>query len=145
MDFFDSKTVVGLFDDQEDLGQALSSLHKQGFGEEEDEVILIDKDHLAGESPNMRQNKPVVLSSSFAVGVQAGNMPDDEDTPADDDVSEKVLEDKLMDLGVDEAEVNFYARQVKRGHTLVVVETDDDKAQQAYNIMRRFNAKSSIS
>ena len=58
---------------------------------------------------------------------------------------EMVLEEKLMDLGIGEKDVGFYARQVKRGNTLVVVETDDDKAQQASDIMRHFNAKSSVS
>jgi hypothetical protein len=134
MDLFNSRTVVGLFDNQEDLGQALSNLHKQGFGETEDDLVLINEDHLAGENPLMRQDKPFVVSSLLG-----------DDTMAEGDISEVALEERLMDLGIDEKEVNFYARQIKRGHTLVIVETDDDKAQQAHDIMRLFNAKSSIS
>jgi hypothetical protein len=42
MDLFSNKTIVGLFDNEEELGQALSKLHKQGFGEEEDEIVLIN-------------------------------------------------------------------------------------------------------
>ncbi|MBN1995152.1 MAG: hypothetical protein JW953_20845 [Anaerolineae bacterium] len=144
MDLFSNKTVVGLFDNQEDLGQALSKLHQQGFGEEEDELILVDQDHVAGENPFLQQEKQVVVPPLPTSGDGISAVLDN-DIPADDEIPETVLEEKLMDLGIGEKEVGFYARQVKRGNTLVVVETDDEKAQQAYDIMRHFNAKSSVS
>lgn len=144
MDLFDSKTVVGLFDNEEELGQALSKLHKWGFGEEEDELVLINQDYLAGENPFLQQEKQVIAapitSSSDGMGAVI-----DRDVPAESNIPQTVLEERLMDLGVDEEEVGFYTQQVKRGNTLVVVQTDDEKATQVQNIMRQDAAKSSVS
>jgi hypothetical protein len=144
MDLFSNKTVVGLFDNEEELGQALSKLHKQGFGEEEDELVLINQHYLAGENPFMQQEKQVIAapvsSSSGGMGAVI-----DGDVPAESNIPQTALEERLMDLGVDEEEVGFYTQEVKRGNTLVVVQTDDEKATQVQNIMRQEAAKSSIS
>jgi len=148
MDLFSNKTVAGLFDNQEDLGQVLSKLHDQGFGEDEDDLVLIDEHHLAGANPFMQQglgqqSQQFIVAPTSASGVGGAAIVGDESLA--DDVSETALEDRLTGLGIDEEEANFYARQVNRGNTLLVVETDDDAAQQVYNIMRGANAKSSIS
>ena len=142
MDMFSNRIVIGLFDNQEDLGHALSKLHKQGFGEEE-ELVFINEDHVVGESSVRQQDEPFVVSPSSVSETETKAILDD-DPLAEDNIPGIALEEKLMDLGIDEKEVSFYARQVKRGNTLVIVETDD-KAQQAHDIMHQFNAKSWIS
>jgi hypothetical protein len=148
MDLFSNKTVIGLFDNQEDLGQALSKLHKQGFGEKEDDLVLIDEHHLAGANPFMQQGlmeqgQQFIVAPASSSGVGGAAVVGDASMP--DEVSETALEEKLTDLGIDESEADFYARQVNRGNTLLVVETDDEQAQKVYDIMREANGKSSIS
>jgi hypothetical protein len=144
MDLFSNKTAVGLFDNEEELGQALSKLHKRGFGEEEDELVLINQNYLAGENPFMQQEKQVIAApvSSSSGGMGAVIK---QDIPQNDNISQTVLEERLLDLGVDEEEVGFYTQQVKHGNTLVVVQTDDEKATQVQDIMRQDAAKSSVS
>jgi hypothetical protein len=92
----------------------------------------------------MQQEKQVIAapvsSSSGGMGAVI-----DGDVPAESNIPQTALEERLMDLGVDEEEVGFYTQEVKRGNTLVVVQTDDEKATQVQDIMRQEAAKSSIS
>ena len=46
----------------------------------------------------------------------------------------------LVGLGIPEEDAQFYAEGVKRGGVLVTVQTNDDRAQDALDIMRRANA-----
>ena len=46
----------------------------------------------------------------------------------------------LVGMGIPEEDANFYAEGVKRGGVLVTVQTSDDRATEALNIMRRANA-----
>jgi len=46
----------------------------------------------------------------------------------------------LVGLGIPEEDAQFYAEGVKRGGVLVTVQTSDDRANDALNIMRQANA-----
>jgi len=47
----------------------------------------------------------------------------------------------LLDMGVDRQRGQQYEEEIKRGRVLAVVETDDERAQDAANIMREGNAR----
>src|SRR5258705_128955 len=46
----------------------------------------------------------------------------------------------LVGMGIPEEDANFYAEGVKRGGVLVTVQTNDDRAAEALNIMRSARA-----
>ncbi len=45
----------------------------------------------------------------------------------------------LVDAGIPEEQANVYAEGIRRGGTLVTIRTSDEKAEQAANIMNRFD------
>ncbi len=145
MDLFTSKKVVGLFDNQEDLGQAVGKLHERGFGQEEDDLLLIDKDHLSGETPILQQDEPFIVTPLSSSGTGGATAVPTEKNVGTEKKSGMIIEDKLTDLGIDDDERSFYAQHLRRGNTLVVVEADDDEAaESAQRIMKQTASKVSI-
>jgi hypothetical protein len=125
------KTVVGLFDNSQDLEQALNELHSRGFGEDEINIQ---------QSPIIGQDKKLVTDPD--TGDVSGVMLDP-DTPAASD-PRVVVEigdpiGTLVDLGVPSEEAPFYAEGVKQGGTLLIVQIDDKRAPEVLNIMRLAN------
>jgi hypothetical protein len=145
MDLFDSKVVVGLFDNDEDLDQAVAKLQEHGFGQGDDEIQLVDGRRLPQETPASTQNQRIVVSPATGSGGQLAGSVAAFDL-GDADMNETNLETRLTEMGVDNEEATFYARQVKRGNALVIVETDEEeRGIEALNIMKQANAKGSIS
>lgn len=141
MKIFNEKTVVGLFDNDSAVEEALSTLQERGFGEEdEDDIRVIDQNRLPIETPI---NQPVQSSGPILPGtadaaasrstvVSSGEEPDRATVRAE-------VKRNLADLGLSEDESDFFADHVSRGNPLVIVETSADRAQEALDIMQQAN------
>jgi hypothetical protein len=124
-------TVVGLFDDSQDLEQALNELHSRGFGEDE---INIQQDPIIG------QDKKLVADPNS--GDISGVMLDPDSPAASDPGVVVEMGDPigtLIDMGIPSKEAHFYAEEAKQGGTLLIVQTDDERTREAMNVMHLAN------
>ena len=125
------RTVVGLFDNSQDLEQALNEFHSRGFGEDEISIQqspIIGQDKKLVTDPDTGDVSGVMLDPDARVASHPGVV-----VEMDDPI------DTLVDLGVPSEEAPFYAEGVKEGGTLLIVQTDNERAPAALNIMRLAN------
>jgi len=144
MHIFNHKTVVGLFDSDQDVEQAVAQLQESGFGQEDDNALrIIDRHRLTQESPidapgqealiqpqqGLSASGPAVIYNPITeAGTEANNV-------------ERYTHQALTDSGLGDEEASFYARQVARDNSLVLVETTKERAAEAANIMSQAGAR----
>ena len=158
------QTVVGLYDRFEDAQRVVQALREAGFGSDHISMVARDakgdysryleggekqdvKDGAAagagigailgglggllvglgalaipGIGPVLAAGPLVTTLAGAGVGAVAGG-----------------LVGALVDLGIPEEHAQMYAEGVRRGGTLVVVQTEDQMADQAAQVMNRFN------
>jgi len=163
------KTVVGLFENYMDADRAVSELNARGFGRNEISVAARDnavRDRIAGTAG---QERAVAESAGAgAVGgatigglggllvglgalaipgigpvVAAGTLATVLGTTAAGagiGAAAGGIIGALVGMGIPETDATFYAEGVKRGGVLVTVQTSDDRASEALNIMRSAKA-----
>jgi hypothetical protein len=139
---FNSKTVVGLFDNDQAVEQAVSRLQKLGFGEEEEDAIqIIDQHRLAQEAPVEVASQEVITQPGK--GVTAGGRVAVFDTKASGQGSaaEQEIFEFLTGQGLDEEEARFFSQHMSSGNKLVVVETTKERAGEAGEAMKEASAK----
>jgi hypothetical protein len=125
------RTVVGLFDNSQDLEQALKELQARGFGEDE---INIQQDPIIG------QDKKLVADPD--TGEVSGVMLDSDSPAASNSGVVVELGDPigtLVDMGVSSEDAHFYAEGVKQGGTLLIVQTDNERIPEVVNVMSMAN------
>jgi hypothetical protein len=132
------KTVAGLFDNEQALQKAVHDLQKQGF-EREEHIRVIDEERLAAEKPFL---KPVEDSKSptrvVGTGTAVGPSGVTNATDADFPTVEAVAKDTLREVGIGPEEAAFFARQIGRGNSVVIVDTvEEQEAQQAFTILQK--------
>jgi stress response protein YsnF len=155
-----AKTVIGLFDRMDDARQLVQQLIAQGF--EPDDISLVSRQE--GEYVTERGEE---RSSGTAIGAGAGAalggvggllvglgalaIPGIGPVIAAGPLVTALagagigaaaggIIGALTDLGVPEEEAHYYAEGVRRGGALVTVETDDQRADRAAEIMERAGA-----
>lgn len=163
------KTVVGLFENYTDADRAVSELNTRGFNRNEISVAARDnsiRNQVAGESA--REQAVAESAGAGAVGgavvgglggllvgigalaipgigpiITAGTLATALGTTAAGagiGAAAGGLIGALVGMGIPEEDAHFYAEGVKRGGVLVTVQTSDDRASEALNIMRRARA-----
>jgi hypothetical protein len=141
---FNNKTVVGLFDNDKDMETALDQLQKLGFGpEDEASLEIIDQyrlaqetpiDALGGEIPAQPKRGLVVDGAAVGynpitdAGLEIGNI-------------EQRTHEVLTDRGLGDEEAWFYARQVARGNSLIIIETDQEQTVEAADLLKQAGAR----
>lgn len=134
-------TIIGVFDNDSDLEQALNQLNQAGFA---DDLRVIDP--ARNTMPNVSDETYLggigAVNSSVNAGVTApipyvvpGFM-DAGDTPAGDDVTSP-----LNDLNLTAGEADYYAERLRRGGKLIVIDTEDEHRDFVWDIMRRSHAQ----
>jgi hypothetical protein len=147
MNIFNDKTVVGLFDTDQAVEVAITELHKQGFGQEEDEIRIVDENRLSQETPI----GPLTQGAGAAIPGPGPTRPvgpletkELEPTIPESAATERKVKELLTDKGFGNEEASFYAQHVRRGSALVIVKTTEEQAPKALDIMKRANAKASM-
>lgn len=137
-----NKTIVGLFDNDKYMEEAITKLQEQGFGKDNEKFHIIDEAHLKQQAPAVTPTPTIPSGQPHAGTVPVSNvddlMPGEDNTPVR---IERSVYDMLTDLGLEEAEATFYARHVARGSSLVVLKTDQEHASKAIGIMEQFDAR----
>jgi hypothetical protein len=164
------KTVVGLFENYQDAERAVSELNARGFGKNELSVAARDtalRQRVVGGTTGKEQ---AVADSAAAgaiggatigglggllVGLGALAIPGIGPLVAAGTLATVLgstaagagigaaaggLIGGLVGMGIPREDAEFYAEGVKRGGILLTVQTSDDRASGALNIMRRANA-----
>ena len=161
------KTVVGLFENYMDAERAVNDLSARGFGRNEISVAARDnvlRDRVVGgKEEAVAESAGAGAVGGAAVGglagllvglgalaipgigpvVAAGTLATAlGSTAAGAGIGAAAggLIGALVGLGIPEEDAHFYAEGVKRGGVLVTVQTSDDRAQEALNILRQSNA-----
>lgn len=144
MQIFNHKTVVGLFDHDQAIEQAVGQLQKSGFDQEDDDALqIIDQHRLAQESPIEGSGRSIMPQPRHSSPVGGTAAPFNLITEAGTEASniERSTYHALTDRGVGQEEAWFYARQVARGSSLVIIEATKERAAQAAGIMNQAGAK----
>jgi hypothetical protein len=140
------KTVVGLFDSAKDIEDIMDKLIAHELGED-DTPTIIDHEQFKPEIETEEQVGEGVASPAPGTITTAGPaVVQPTETPGTDRaIVEKEAKATLVNLGVDNEEANFFARQVARGSTLLVVKTSETTAAEAKSIIDDKSSRSSIS
>ncbi len=145
MKIFNDKVAVALFDNDKDVEDAVQELHDRSFGaEQEDEIQIIDQARLSVETPSKGPVADVAdiprrgtsgAAGRTAVGVAGSSEPQQ---------IEVNVSNTLVDLGIGREEADFFGRHVARGSAVVVVDTTEERAQEALEIMKKHNARGEV-
>lgn len=144
MQIFNHKTVVGLFDNDKDVEQAVAQLQESGFGQEGDDSLqIIDEHRLAQETPIDAPGRKIIARPGPGVASAGPAVEFNPVTEAGTEASniERSTYQALTDRGLGDEEASFYARQVTRGNSLVIAETTKERAAKAADIMNQAGAK----
>jgi len=156
------KTVVGLFERYASAEQAINELMQRGFKKQEISVIVRDSsaDQVhASDDPDVAETVGVAAMSGTTIGGLAGllvglgtlTIPGIGAVIAAGTLTSIVtstvagagvgavaggLIGALVSLGISEEEAALYAEGVRRGNVLVVVQTEDERATAALEVLR---------
>jgi hypothetical protein len=141
MRIYNNETVVGVFDSDKNVDQAISKLAKIGLSQDNDDEIQVVDQSLIDQQPTV--DTPAVTAApapgtaSPGAAVIAGKSAEQGNQGS---AIQSSIEDMLEKLDVDGDEATFYARQVARGAKLMVVKTDAEHAPLALDIFKQSGA-----
>ena len=152
-----NNTVVSIFSNRQQAEKAVDELRRQGFDRE---ISIISKDEGKYENENFSMKKTDSIADSATTGSALGGIaglaagagmlaiPGIGPILAMGPIAGLLagaaaggIAGGLIDLGIPEEESRKYEEQIKQGNTLVAVQTSDDRAQQASEILRENNAE----
>lgn len=133
--------IIGVFDTDTDLEQALNQLNQGGFG---DDLRVIDPARAS--TPNVSDESYIGGIGAVNSSVNAGNTaPIPFAAPgfvnAGNTRSEPDLTGPLNDLNLTADEADYYAERLRRGGKLIIVDTEDEHRDFVWDIMRRSRAQ----
>ena len=135
MKIFNHETVVGIFDSGKNVERAVTKLHDMGFGKENnDEIRVIDQFNINEQAST---EMLIVAPAPGAMGPAGTAIPVEEQTGPDVGVTEQDARRALDNLGLDDEEAQYYARQIAHGAKLLVVETDSERAKEILDILKQ--------
>lgn len=144
MQIFNKTTVVGLFDNDQAVEKAVAQLQEHDLDRGDDTALqIIDDNRLTQELPSEAAGRKAVSQpgTNVAAGGPAVLFTPSKDVGSEATNIEQGAYDLLTDRGLGKEEASFYARHVARGNKLVILETGEDKAAQASDIMRAAGAR----
>lgn len=160
-----AKSVVGLYDDLSTAHEVIRDLDDHGFDRHNVSLIVsdpegeysdyVDEDYTADDTSSVAVDGAgigAVLGglAGLVVGMGAITLPVLGPVIAAGPIVSTLVGmgvgaatggilGALVDVGVPEAEAEYYAEGIRRGGVLVVLETDEGRAQEAAAVMERHN------
>jgi hypothetical protein len=133
-----NKTIVGIFDDDQEAERAINLLSQQGFGVKDngDHIEVIDQHRFAASGTIVDE----VLAVPPPLG--ANNPPGmgvNRDSRYNPTEMEQAIKYDLLDRGLEEDEAGYFARHVIRGGVLLVLETNEERAAQASAVIEQLS------
>lgn len=132
-----AKTVIGMFDSRDRMQKVVSDLKKDRFDEQNISVVAPQgtgtaQAGMAGTSPlSLHDAGPVIAGGPLMSLMNRRNG---------DQTGIGGLADGLMRLGIPRDDASAYASAVRSGRTLVCVLVEDERADEAANIMSRLGS-----
>lgn len=138
--FSSKKTVVGLFGSEREAEQAIDLLFQQALGGQNssDKVELMDQYNFSGLATD--RDTAVAMPALTGSNNPLGLVPVVDAAP-NPRPAELAIRQDLMDKGIAEEEAAFFARRVTGAGVLVVVETNEDRADQVSATLRQAGAQ----
>lgn len=157
-----TQKIVGAFNTEQEATRAIEDLKQQGFGTEDISVIAKDRDEVNTINDETGTKAPEGLASGAATGGVLGGVtgllaglgalaiPGIGPIVAAGPIAATLtgaavgagaggLVGGLIGLGIPEEEAKEYDEFVEEGRILVLVETDDDRSDNVYDVFRRNN------
>lgn len=117
--------TIGLFANDADATAASGALHAAGFG---DSMEVIDRARAADE---FRSDLAVSGTSGEPVGVVS-----DKDEPEPEPLTQGNVAEYLIDFGLEGEEALFYADRILGRSSVIIVDSDEDEADEVADIMK---------
>lgn len=150
-----NKTVAGTFASRDQAEQAVSDLRGQGFDQE---ISVLAKDDKQAGNTRMGRDDGIsdgattggVLGgiAGLAAGAGALAIPGVGPLLAAGPIAGLLsgaaaggIAGGLVDFGIPEAEGRKYEEKIKQGHVLVAVKSDENRANQAAETLRKYRAE----
>lgn len=139
MKIYNNETVVGVFDNDKNVEQAVNKLEEMGLSQDDDEIQVVDQNRMGQEST---VDTPVAASPAPGTAGPGPAIVTSKTADQDNQILnvEADVENMLTKLDVDGEEATFYARQVARGAKLMIVKTDSEHAPLALDIFKQTGA-----
>lgn len=129
-------TVIGIFDRDHDLDEALAKLDEKGFDQNAFEII----DRMQDNDATAPAAGPAVLPGMAPAGVDSGVKARESGAiPGPSRVNE--IEERLSDLGLTAEEMEFYFHGISGDSRLLVGRVPAQRAAEAAHAMREANAE----
>ena len=116
--------TIGLFGNDAYATAASDALHAAGFG---DEMEVIDRDRAVDEIPG---DLAVSGTSGEPVGVVS-----DEGEPEPEPLTQGNVAEYLIDFGLEGEEALFYADRILGRSSVIIVDSDEEEADEVADIM----------
>jgi len=139
--FNNHKTIVAVFDNDQQLEQVTQQLNSRGLIPEDDDQFMII-DHADDSVDPEGRPFPVpaaVPAAGTTSGSGLGGVPiilNPVPHPDDDLVDNRYdAQSWLTDKGLDDDAASYYAMQIKRGGKVLILETDKDHVSEIVNLI----------
>lgn len=117
--------TIGLFGNDAEATAASDALHAAGFG---DDMEVVDRARAADEFP---AELAVSGTSGEPVGVVS-----DKDEPEPETLTQGSVAEYLIDFGLEGEEALFYADRILGRSSVIIVDSDEERAGEAADIMK---------
>jgi hypothetical protein len=147
--FSNHKTIVAVFDSDQELEQVTQQLNSRGLiPEDEDAFTIIDP---AADDAVASEDRPFAVPAAIPTntgGSGIGGVPvilnpvhHTDDNRIDNSYD---TESWLTDKGLDDDDASYYAMQVKRGGKVLILEADKDHVSEIVNLIEPMSERVTV-
>lgn len=123
------KTIVGMFNDAQNLEKALGRLHSQGI---DDKAVKVVNMNLSNNTESISDNQVIPFSAKNNVSGVVNTQKNQ---------NQNITPNDLVDMGIPNEQAEFFAHSLNQDSTLVIVEVDDEDYDLTLNTMYYAKAK----
>jgi len=148
--FNNHKTIVAVFDSDQELEQVTQQLNNRGLiPEDDDQFVVID--HAADDTVDT-EGRPFPVPAAVPAGTASGSglvgLPVilNPVRHADDDQLDNGYDAQswLTDKGLDDDAASYYAMQIKRGSKVLILEADKDHVSEIVNLIEPLSERVTV-
>ncbi len=149
--FNNHKTIVAVFDNDQQLEQVTQQLNNRGLIPEDDDRFTI-VDHASDDPVDPEGRAFPVPAAVPAAGTTSGSglggvpvILNPVHHPDDDLVDNRYdAQSWLTDKGLDDDAASYYAMQIKRGGKVLILETDKDHVSEIVNLIEPLSERVTV-
>jgi hypothetical protein len=147
--FSNNKTIIAVFDSDQQLEQATQQLNNRGLiPKDDDRFTIIDHD---SDDAVDSEGRPFVLPAAVPTATSGSGLAGvpvilNPAHHTDDDQVDNRYDTQgwLTGKGLDDEEASYYAMQVKRGGKVLILETDKDYVSEIVNLIEPMSERVTV-